>query len=70
MNIYQSIKRLKLEKSKRELCDKIRQLGFKVLDAGSPNYTEYSNRASRFQIIADPSSCIRPIFTDSYITGK
>ena len=70
MNIYQSIKRIKLEKSKRELCDKIRQLGFKVLDAGSSNYTEYNNRASRFQIIADTRSCIRPIFTDSYITGK
>jgi hypothetical protein len=68
MNIYQSIKRIELEKSKQELCDKIRHLGLKVLDAGSSNYTEDSNRASRYQLITDPHSCVRPIFTDSYIT--
>jgi hypothetical protein len=64
MKISQPTKQTELEQCKKELASKIRQLGIDILETNPP-----MSRTKRHSEVSTLSSCLRPVFMDSCITG-
>jgi hypothetical protein len=70
MKIHQSIKQTNLEERKQAFLGEIRYLRIKILDTNPLAYTEDSGKATQDRNVSDSHSCVRPVFTDRYMTGK
>ena len=70
MKIFKFFKTASLEERKHVLCNQIRHLGIKVLDTSLTYHEDVSGKAT--QDLSDLSQHFdyRPVFTDTYITGK